>query len=147
MKKFFLILPLSLFVLAATAFAKPDPEINEKVREAFKREFSDAKLLSWSEQGEYYKATFLLSDSRVIAYFTEDGELEGSIRNIFYNQLPFAVISALEKRFDNLCVEIINEITNANGTSYKITLESGVKKYKISADASGNITEKQRVKK
>lgn len=147
MKKSFLILSLSLFVLAATAFAKPDPEINEKVREAFKREFADAKLLSWSEQEEYYKATFLLAGSRVIAYFTEDGELEGTIRSVFYNQLPLAVISSLEKRFDDLCVDGINEITNANGTSYKITLESGDKKYKVSIDASGNITEKVRVKK
>lgn len=147
MKKSFLILSLSLFTLAATAFAKPDPEINEKVRDAFKREFADAKLLSWSEQGEYYKATFLLADSRVIAYFTEEGELEGTIRSVFYNQLPLAVISSLEKRFDDLCVDGINEITNANGTSYKITLESGDKKYKISVDASGNITEKLRIKK
>jgi hypothetical protein len=146
MKKIFLSMSMALAV-AVTGFAAVEPEVNEKVKESFKREFSGAQLLGWSEQGEFYKATFIVAGSRAEAYFTADGELAGTIRSVFYNQLPLAVITAVEKRFSQIAVLDLYEITNVNGTAYRLTLESDNKKYRVRTDAAGNIADVEKLKK
>lgn len=144
MKK--LILSLCLFAVI-TAFAKsPDP-VSEKVKSSFTKEFPGADLIGWTDAGDYYKAVFIYSGFRTEAYFTEDGKLQGSARNILYNQLPLAVTKAVEKRFTNADVLEINEITTEGGTSYLLRLEAGTKGYQVQYDGSGNNIGFERVKK
>jgi hypothetical protein len=40
----------------------------------------------------------------------------------------------------------VYEISNANGTSYRITLKAEGKKIRFKSDASGNITDKEKIK-
>jgi hypothetical protein len=146
MKRLFFSLSLMLTVIAATAAADPDP-VSEEVRTSFKKEFPGAQVLSWSDVGELVKATFLYSGYRSEAYFNEEGELQGSVRNIFYNQVPLAVSKEVDRKFADADVLEVSEITNPNGTSYIIRLESEKKKYKIQVDASGNTIRSEKVKK
>ncbi len=145
MKRFFLSLTM-LAIVTTSAFASDDYEVSEKVKQSFKKEFAGAQYVQWAEQGDYMKATFVLAGSRAIAYFSQDGELEGSIRNIFFNQLPLAVITSLNKKFEDVIAIDIAEISNVNGTNYRLTLESKEKKYRVKVDPSGNITDVDRVK-
>ena len=106
-----------------------------------------AQLIEWKEEAGFLKATFIMGDHRTQAYFKRDGQLEGSIRTLFYNQLPLAVMTAVDKRFTNAEIWDVSEINNPLGTSYRITLEAKHKKYRIRMDTSGNITDIERVKK
>lgn len=146
MKKTILSLSLMLAVGVSIAFANVEPVINEKVKAAFQKEFAAAKLVTWSEAGEYLKASFVLGEHRAIAYFTGEGLLEGCARDLFYDQLPILVMKSLDKRYTGASIIDVTEIVNADGTIYRLTLEFKDKKYKVKADTSGNIIESQKLK-
>lgn len=147
MKKLFLSLSLLLTIAVSTVLANDNVSVNEQVQAAFKKEFPGANLIEWNNPGEYYKATFMLWGHRTEAYFTEDGQLQGSVRSLFYNQLPLIVMTAVDKRFAGAEVLDVSEINNSTGTSYSLLLETGNKKYRVKADASGGITEVKKLKK
>jgi hypothetical protein len=146
MKKLFLSLSLILTV-AGTVLANDKTNVNEQVEAAFKKEFPGASLIEWNKPGEFYKAIFMLWDHRTEAYFTEDGQLQGSTRSLFYNQLPLAVMTSIDKRFEGAGILEINEINNTEGTRYMLLLELNNKKYRVKADASGSLVEIKKLKK
>jgi hypothetical protein len=147
MKKLFLSLTIMLTIVAGTALANDKTNVSELVSAAFKKEFPAASLIEWSSPGEYVKATFILWGNRAEAYFTEDGELQGSVRSVFYNQLPLSVMITVDKRFEAAEVLTVNEISNSEGTSYLLVLESKNKKYSVKVNSSGGIAEVKRIKK
>ena len=61
--------------------------------------------------------------------------------------MPLAVMSAVDRRFAEAAIINVREITNVDGTSYRLTLEKNNKKYKIKVDTSGNISEVDRLSK
>lgn len=147
MKKLFLALSLIAAVVINVSAGIPDPGVSEKAKETFKKEFPGADLVNWSSSGEFSKAVFIYAGYRTEAYFNEEGELQGSARNIFYNQLPMAVTKTVEKRFENPDPVEISEITLQNSTRYAIRLDAGNKRYMAHIDAGGNIIDIDRQKK
>ncbi len=137
MKKFFLSLSLMLTVLATT-FANVILDPGPDVKEAFKKEFPGAQIVSWSNQDGFNKATFILAGHRTIAYFDEDNELAGCVRDIFYDQLPITVMKAVDKKFPSASFAEVREITNADGTFYLLTAEQDNKKYKVKITSEGS---------
>jgi hypothetical protein len=147
MKKLFLSLTFMLTIVAGTALANDKTDVSELVSTTFKKEFPSASLIEWSSPGEYLKATFILWGSRAEAYFTADGQLQGSMRSIFYNQLPLSVMITVDKRFETAEILTVSEISNSEGTSYLLVLESKNKKYRVKVNSSGGIAEVKRIKK
>lgn len=131
----------------STAFANVAPIPNQQTLDGFKKEFSTAQSVSWDKQGEYDKATFLLAGRRVVAWFNPSGQLEGSIRDIFFDQLPLSVMTAIDKRFPQAEVLEVREITNGEGTNYRMKLEVKNKKYGIKVGPAGNIDEIEKLAK
>ncbi len=146
MKRIILSLSLLLTVAITTTFANGGNPISDQVLKSFKKEFATAQLVQWNDLGEYLKASFVLGDHRVEAYFNTEGELLGSVRGLFYNQLPLAVMTSLDKRFAEADILDVNEITNAGGTSYLVNLEFHDKKYRVKADPGGNLGEIEKVR-
>ena len=135
-----------MLTMGAAAFANNLPESNAKAVATFKKEFSGAERVEWSEDNGYAKASFLLGGTRAIAVFNSDGELLGSMRDLVYNQLPLQVISALEKRFSGSAIFDIRELINGDGTRYKFTLEQKGKKYTASVFPDGSVEEVRKVR-
>jgi hypothetical protein len=146
MKKVILSVTMLFTVAVSTSFANTDPITNEEVEASFKKEFAGAESVIWKEDGEYFKASFVLNGYVVDAFFSPNGELEGSLRSLQYNQLPLNVTTAVNKRFVNPEVLNVYEISNANGTSYRITITTEGKKFRFKSDASGNIMDKEKIK-
>lgn len=145
-----MIVSLSLMLTAGlSSFAIDNPAIGpgQQVLDGFKKEFSSAQNVTWDKQDEFDKATFVLAGRRVIAYFSNEGNLEGCIRDIFFDQLPLAVMTAVDRRFTNAVVLEVREITNAEGTSYRIYLESKERKYRVRISSHGNINDVQKLGK
>ncbi len=147
MKKIIISFSLLLTACLTAVFANNAVTPNEKILASFKKEFSTAQDVTWNKQDNFDKATFLLGASWVIAYFNPAGQLEGCARDILFDQLPLAVMTAINKRFT--AAEIINvrEITNGDGTHYRLALEAKNKKYKVKVDSSGNINEVDKLAK
>jgi len=136
-----MLLTITIATVAATPATAPDPRV-EKV---FKKEFAGAEYVKWSEDAGYISVSFVLNSHRIQAWFSKKGDLLGSIRGISYNQLPMLVISSLQARFTEPVVIEITEVTNSEGTNYKVLLENKDKKYKVSIKPDGSIKETQKL--
>ena len=147
MKRIILSLSLMLAVGLTTVLANYNTPVSDLVKESFKKEFPGVESVKWSDQGDYQKATFVFTGHRSVAYFNENGELEGSARDLFFDQLPLAVMRSFDKRFDGAYFMDVLEVTNIEGTSYRLTVEKQDKRYRVKADAGGNILDVVRVKK
>jgi hypothetical protein len=147
MKRIFLSLSLMLTVGLTAVLANDETPVSSQVQESFKKEFAGAQFVKWSGVEEYLKATFVLGGHMAEAYFNANGELQGCVRDLFYDQLPLAVMKSLDKRFAEADILEVREITNTAGTTYRVTLEMSDKKYRVKTDAEGNIIEEEKVKK
>ena len=145
MKKIIILFSLLLTTGLSLVFANEKFNPDQKTLDGFKKEFIAAQSVSWEKQGDFDKATFLLSGNRVIAWFNTAGQLEGSIRDIFFDQLPLIVMTAVDKRFADAAIYSVREITKNELTSYSITLEAKNKKYTIKVGSSGTIDEVEKV--
>jgi len=127
-------------------------ETNDDPRAAkiFAKEFAGAQNVKWSriEDGNL-RVTFLLNGVAAETFFNADAEMLGTIRNLFYNQLPLSVMQTVNNRFVDGVVLDVKEITNPEGTTYKLTLEQKGRKYYVRLNSLGQVTEviKQRIKK
>lgn len=133
MKK--IILTLAIAVSTLSAFAS-DENVNQKVLDAFKTEFSSAKEVEWTVNTNYYKATFAFNGKYVFAFFNENGELLGLARYISMVDLPLALQTNLMNDYEGYWVSDLFESVKAENTYYYITLENA--DAKIVLKSSGN---------
>ncbi len=55
--------------------------------------FAGASHVKWSEIKEgFLKVSFVWGGHRAVAFFDTDAQLIGTIRGLFFNQLPLSVI-------------------------------------------------------
>ena len=114
----------------------------------FAKEFAGAQNIKWTRLDDgYLRVTFLLNGVAAETYFDADAELLGTIRNLFYNQLPLSVMQTVNNKFADAVIIDVKEITNSEGTTYKVTLEQKGRKYIIKLDSLGQVTGKQKLKK
>ena len=146
MKKILVALSLMLTVGLTSAFAD-EPKVNSSVLASFNQEFSFIKDAKWTVDNEYSKAVFILADRRIVAYFSNEGEYLGSVRDLKFNQLPMAVINAMNKRFGNIGVYEIIEHAIGEETTYYMTVEYANKVLRIQATPSGSISIIKKVRK
>lgn len=147
MKKMFSLLSLLLIVISLASFASPTTNDDSKTFQAFNKLFAGAANVSWSKEQGYMKATFTWGDHRTIAYFDSNAQLAGSIRCLFFKELPLSVIRSVDKNFNNPVILEIREIFNEEGVHYAVVMEYKQKKYKVRLNILGDIQEKTRVKK
>jgi hypothetical protein len=136
MKK--MILTLVIAITALSAFAK-DENVNQKVLDAFKTEFSTAREVEWSVGTDYYKATFNYNGKYVFAFYNEEGELLGLSRYLSPSDLPLALQNNLKKNYEGYWVSDLFEASKDDATNYYITLENADTKIVLkSAENSWN---------
>ena len=131
----------------SSAFANEELKVNDKVLSSFGKDFTLAKNVQWREESGYLKARFTVSDILIEAYYSVDGEFIGSARNLLFEQLPLSVIREFNQKYDEASILSVLEITNSEGTSYRIWLEKDNKKIKLNATSAGDITVLEKVKK
>lgn len=129
-----------LTLFAGTAFAEDPKEVNAVVSASFQKHFSFVKDVKWTVFDDYTKAEFLYAESRIEAYFSNDGEFLGSLRNILYGKLPLSVMSAVENRFGKTGAYDVIEHNAPGGTVYYMMIEQGKRKYQIKVDTGGFIS-------
>ena len=146
MKRSIIVFSAILSVITATAFAGAKHGGNP-AEATFQKEFNGATDVKWNEGKDVISASFVLSDSRVIAYFTTEGELLGTARNVLFNQLPLAVIKEINNRYGNAPVFDIVEYTSGTDTFYGMMVDTPTKRLKLKISAEGEVTVQQREKK
>ncbi len=130
-----MILMVAIALSTLSAFAT-DENVNQKVLDAFKTEFSTAKEVEWSVGSNYYKATFNYNGKYVFAYYSENGDLLGLTRYLSPVDLPIALQNNLQKSYEGFWVSDLFEASKNDGTIYYITLENA--DAKVILKSSGN---------
>ena len=146
MKKIFVALTLLLIVGMTSAFAN-EPKVNASVLASFEKEFSFVKDAKWTVSNEFSKAVFILSDRRIEAYFSNEGEYLGSARDLIFNQLPMSVINAINKLFGDIGGYEIVERSTSGETLYYMTIEYANKILRIEATPSGGLSIVKKIRK
>ena len=146
MKRIFVSLSFMLAVGLTTAFADNKTDVSSKIKESFKKEFTEAESVTWDAVETYQIARFVFHNHAVIAYFSQDGELLGSARTILFNELPLTVIKSFEGKFSEANFTEISEVSNIEGTSYVMTVEIKNKQYHVKVNPNGNILTSYRIK-
>ncbi len=145
MKRSIIVFSAILSVITATAFV--GSKGGNPAEATFQKEFSGATDVRWNEGKDVISATFVLSDSRIIAYFTTEGELLGTARNVLFNQLPLAVIKEINNRYGNAPIFDIVEYTSGTDTFYGMMVDTPTKRLKLKISAEGEVTVQQKEKK
>ncbi len=148
MKKLMLSLTLGIFLLALNTTQASVNSPGEKVKQAFSREFNKIKDVQWERviNEDVYKASFVFNSENLEAYFTEEGEFLGTIRNINKLQLPLLVTKALDISYPESTISAVAELSKPDGLSYYITLITSKGTRVLRATANGELTVHQRSK-
>ena len=146
MKRSIIVFSAILSVITATAFVGARPGGNP-AEATFQKEFSGATHVKWNEGKDIISATFVLSDSRIIAYFNSEGELIGTERSVLFNQLPLNVIKEINNRYGDAPIFDIVEYTSGTETFYGMVADTPTKRLKLKISAEGDVTVQHREKK
>ncbi len=135
-------------VTALTPVLANKTQEDPRTETVFAKQFSGAENVKWTNlEDGFQKASFTLGGIRVEAYFNSEGELAGAVRNLFYSQLPLTIIQSVSSKFADAVVTEVREISNTEGTSYRIVLEQKDKKYSLKLNSQGEIIESVKTKK
>ncbi|HYH14085.1 MAG TPA: hypothetical protein VD794_02630 [Flavisolibacter sp.] len=121
---------IALVTAAASLFANVSSaadkiEITPAVIQSFKSTFAQASEVNWSVTDNLYKVDFALNGQYATVFYEADGNLVATTRNITSLQLPITLQASLKKDFADYWISELFEVTNAEGTSYYVTLQHG----------------------
>jgi hypothetical protein len=120
---------------------------NNDPRATFANQFTGAQNVKWTElEGGFHRVLFTLNGTGVEAFYGPEAELLGTVRVLFYTQLPLRVMQTLENRITGAVIIEVREITTGDGTTYNILLEQKNKKYSLKIGSLGDILEKQKLR-
>jgi hypothetical protein len=120
-----LILSAAVFLtvsFAATA-STVEPVVNEKAQRTFVTVFKDADNVTWSNSGNNYVAYFENDGIKTRATIDSKGKLLQTIRYYNESHLPATVLAAIKNDYKGKQIHGITEVTNKNGTNYRIVLK------------------------
>jgi hypothetical protein len=136
MKKILFVLGFLAIVGVSSAY--PSEKVSPKVLASFKTEFSTAKNVEWETGANYYRATFLLNDQKVFAYYSVEGELVSIARYISSLQLPINLFTNLKNDYSKYWISDLFEVSNGDGVHYYVTLENADTKLVMQSSNGGS---------
>jgi hypothetical protein len=140
-----LIVAVAIAMTSATPVFASDGGTDPRAEKKFSQQFAGAQHVKWTRlEDGYLRVTFVLNGIGAETYFDKDAELLGTVRNLFYSQLPLAVLQSVENKFGEITVIETKEVTNADGTSYRLIFEQKNKKYTVRLNSLGEIVDIQK---
>jgi hypothetical protein len=119
---------LLLTVGVSSSFARNTNNDNDNVNAYFRKDFSQAELLSTSTVNDFTKLTFKMNGAVLIAFYSNKGELIAVTHNITLSQLPLTLMMQVKKNYGNYWISDLFELNSNGETHYYITLENADKK-------------------
>lgn len=135
MKK--IILTLAIAFSSFAVFAN-ETKVSTAVLNAFNTEFANATEVNWTSGAGFYKASFVYNTQHVTAFYSFEGEMMGMARNISSLDLPMNLQTSLKKDYGSRWISELFELSNAEGTSYYITLEQADSKITLKSVNGGS---------
>ncbi|MEV4882374.1 hypothetical protein MRBLMN1_000841 [Chitinophaga ginsengisegetis] len=149
MKKLILLVSAALVLSANVLFASPyETIVNNKINSTFHDSFNGATDVKWyTDDNKTFTAKFTMSNTKVTAFFKEDGTLLATSRYLQAEQLPLKVLSKLNKKYPNTSIYCVVEYASSDNVVYFVTLESTDTWTVIKTDTDANMKVYSRLKK
>jgi len=145
MKK--IIFALTMLLGSMTIFANVPPEVNEKVLKAFQETFTNPKEVNWHEYANYYEVDFKQDEIKTQVRYDADGNITGTTRYYFEQQLPPHILANLKKKYPQRSVYGVTEIYSENDLQYYITMEDEKNWYSVKSNPLGNLEQTEKFRK
>ena len=146
-----LLIGMTLFTLLITSpsFASTnleDEPPNSSVKNTFEAQFRTASNIVWQQENGVAIATFLLSHSKVEAFFALDGTLLGTARFIKFDELPLFSITGLSNDFkQGICHDPIEYTVNGE-VYYVLKVDMPTKVLEVKVLPTGETVVRKTVK-
>ena len=124
MKKRIVLSAFALIFAISSVFANKVEVINQKVLESFKKEFVDAREVTWQISNQFSKVCFIYNEHVFFAYYAEDGERIALIRNIRSVDLPMSLSQGLRTSYGNYWISELFEYHSKEENAYYVTIEN-----------------------
>lgn len=137
----------TLMLIGTVTIAVATPPVNEKVIKQFETAFPMVEDARWFESDGYYDVYFEKDKIKYQIRYDEKGKIVSS-RNYYSGAklCPF-IKSKVSEKFSDKSIFGVTEITNSNDRFYVIVLEDEDTWTNVQADAVGQLTVLQKMKK
>lgn len=141
-----MILMLAITLTTLSVFAGEE-NVNKKVLETFKTEFSSATNVEWTTGDGFYRAKFNYNEKFVFAYFSENGDLLGLSQFLSPGNLPINLQTGLKKEYSEYWISDLFEVAKERSTTYYITLENADTKLILRSNEASTWSVYNKIKK
>ena len=138
---------LMVVTVAASAFAKEPKIVNSAAVNNFAIEYKKASDVNWSTTDIYVKATFVLNQQRMEAFYNLEGDKIGTSKAFNTEELPTTAKRALAKKFNGYTVSQSIEFQGTDETAYFISADNEKESVILKVNGDGNLSTFQRTKK
>ena len=132
--------------VAGSAFATDVKKTNNEAAESFNRQFKNASNISWTTGENFLKATFIVNNCEMEAFYNLHGGLIGTSEKITLEQVPVKVKRSFAKKFERYSVIEVIRFQGSEGSSFYLGAENDQEKLivKVCPDQSLSIFKKVR---
>lgn len=138
MKKLFITTLLAVS-LAASAFAK-DVTVNVAAERNFKVEFKNAANVTWTATVDYTKASFILNNEKMEAYYSPEGEMIATSKSIAVESLPVSAKRTIAKKLEGYTVREAISFEGSNESSYFISADNNKESIILKVLSNGQVS-------
>ena len=128
------LLTVSFSAIASTAV----PVVNEKAQQTFAATFKNVGDVTWSSTGNNYEAFFENDGIKTRVTIDAKGKLLQTIRYYKEDKLPSNVLYNVKNDYKNSEIHGVTEVSNKNGTHYRIVLKDTKTYTHINANQAGD---------
>ena len=143
MKKLF-VTALAAIAISASSLATPVADITKvslKVINKFKAEFSTVDQVEWEVKKDFIKAKFSEDGLTQEAFFTQDGELIGTSKQIDRADMPSVPRKALNKAVEGAeLLELIEFNSTEKGVAYYASIQKDGVKRILEISSTGTVS-------
>ena len=143
MKKIIIAAAAAILFTSVSFAAEP----TQKVLDAFKKTFEQAKDVTWQDVDNKYEANFSQNNITFRIMYDQDGNVVKSIRYYYGPTLPIFIQAKLAKKYDGKTVFGVTEISTDSELTYYIILEDKSTWTHVQSDAFGNMYTEKKLKK
>jgi hypothetical protein len=147
MKKMFVLLVAVCVATTSVIAAQPATPVSEKAKTTFASTFKEAANVQWTSTEGLYLVQFEVNNEPIMAWISEEGELEAVQRTVDINRVSFMVAQAIQDLSKDVTVNTIAEVNQYGELYYlvKAETEKHLVTYKILTN--GAVTKLSRKKK
>jgi hypothetical protein len=141
MKKL-IIAAIAIVAFTTTSFAGDgSKKASYWVINQFTHTYADATNVTWQVTDQFAKATFLLNEVKVEAYYNqEDGSFIGQSKAVSTQELPLGTTKQLAKKYSDYVIKEVIEFSNTTDVDFYVSMENATTKLVLKISRAGEIS-------